>query len=1092
MNMKNGLRIMQFVVIISLLAWTTLKNIHVSNAFSYIAIAGGTAIIIFLLYIAQKMVNKIQTKKGKLILYALALISSIIMVLSLNLSIIPQYNNVILTIQCGEKNDASKSSEMWLLKWIKNGVEQDASVLPIEQINNVEFRKERGQYVYYDHEDIGSGYMTLCLDGSDNNQLVFLRHEYSGIIKISTNVNDQIETIDLYGKNDDATPYAYDVPKGTATGVLEKSIISIGYIVSFDVVFELIWACLFIASARIGRTLRNKTRLQQINNYRLSSAWIKSIMQWIVKNWLKLSQLVIIVSLLAWNILSDSNRSNVFSYIAIAGGAAITIYFLQLIQIMINKIKTSKGKMLLYILAFLSSIVMIASLNSSIIPQYNDVILTIQCGEKNDVSQNSEMWLLRWMKNGIEQDASTLPIEQISNIEFRREQGQYVYYDHERTGSGYMTLHFKGGDENQLVFHRHGHSGIIKISTNVNDQVEAIDLYGENNVNTPYKYDVPKGSATGIIKKSAIVIGYMTLIFAAFELIWAYLFNAFAGIIRIIRGQVKLKRICSTNFFFSLIASALLPIVYLLFQFTQNSTEISFTLLLVLCGITALFSLLIFLLIYVATASSIISYLTNMLFNIYLFATGYILVALSSTSLTGANFSYQAHLITAGFCCTGMFILLLCKKKLPDSSMFSIIATVFTALLLVFNLTPSLELWRQQNIGNNQEYVKTDFKIGTQNAGEKPNVYWIHCDGMLGFESFEKYFGDDQAQFKESLTERGFVLNENATLLAGHSTTSCVPALMCPEFFDRYLSGLLAGATSEDARTLIAETDVQKLLSIEQENNEVTNAFDQAGYTTYTVASAYWSIYPRITDYYYLMDSKGVLQESIDVNSAKAKSGSLMSNEIEKMHIFMDQLTYPLSSLILSVLPQGYNTIVAMLEDSTYVVRRVFEGVDSDPIHCKATQALDQMLMYRTSDEANFAILIYDQTHRPFVYDENGNKIYTSNENPIDYAPQHRYMQKVLLKAIDTILAQDPDAVIVLQADHGLHGNTRDDFLKAFGDADEGELWDQVMSAIRVPERYKNGDEEYAYTNPLNISRYLVNRFVGQNYEYLPANITIN
>lgn len=801
---------------------------------------------------------------------------------------------------------------------------------------------------------------------------------------------------------------------------------------------------------------------------------------------LQLIQFVVVLLLLTWNTLEDRYCSNVIACITIIGGAVIIVYLLKLIQIVTNEIKTKRGKVGFYVLSILSSVVLLISLSSSLIPQYSDVTLKIQCGEKNEVAKNSEMWLLSWVKNGVEQDISTLPIEQISNIEFRRETGQYVYYDHEHIGTGYMTIHFNGNEENQLSFHRHAYSGIVKISTNIDDRIDAIDLYGEDSVKAPYEYNVPKGKAIGIVEKSAIAIGYTVLFSVIFEFVWAYLFRAFACIKKLIHGKVRPhKKIHNINLLLLSAASALLPIVYLLFQFTQNSTEISFDIVLAICIVSAIISLLVFALIYVATGSSTVSYLSTLLLNIYLFATGYMLTALSSISLTNVNFGYQAHLITAGLCCAGMIILLLIRERIIDSSMFSTIVVVFTALLLIFNLTPSLELWQRQKIGDNQAYVKTEFEIKTNSSNDKPNIYWVHCDGMLGFDSFEKYFGDDQAQFKADLAERGFLLNENATLLAGHSTTSCVPALMCPDFYDAYLSDLLSDATSEEARTLIAETSVQKLLSIEQENNEVTNAFDQAGYTTYTIASAYWSIFPRITDYYYLMDSEGVLRESIDVDSAKSRSGSLMSNEIEKMHVFMDQLVYPLSSLILTALPQGYNSIVSMLEDSTYSISRISEGIDNDPIHCKATQALEQMLMNRVSDQGNFAIVVYDQTHRPFIFDENGNRIYTSNENPIDYAPQHRYMQKILIMAIDTILAKDPDAVIVLQADHGLHGNTREDFLDAFGDADEGELWDQIMSAIRIPEKYKNGEEVYAITDPLNLARYLVNRFVGENYKYL-------
>ena len=73
-----------------------------------------------------------------------------------------------------------------------------------------------------------------------------------------------------------------------------------------------------------------------------------------------------------------------------------------------------------------------------------------------------------------------------------------------------------------------------------------------------------------------------------------------------------------------------------------------------------------------------------------------------------------------------------------------------------------------------------------------------------------------------------------------------------------------------------------------------------------------------------------------------------------------------------------------------------------------------------------------------------------------------------------------------LQADHGLHGCKEIALKEAFGeDAVAAELWNQVFSAIRVPDQYKNGEEHYAYENPLNISRYLVNSFVGRNYKYL-------
>jgi hypothetical protein len=45
------------------------------------------------------------------------------------------------------------------------------------------------------------------------------------------------------------------------------------------------------------------------------------------------------------------------------------------------------------------------------------------------------------------------------------------------------------------------------------------------------------------------------------------------------------------------------------------------------------------------------------------------------------------------------------------------------------------------------------------------------------------------------------------------------------------------------------------------------------------------------------------------------------------------------------------------------------------------------------------------------------------------------------------------------------------------------ELMHSVFSAVRIPDEYGGLDEPIA---PLNITRELINRFVGDNYELLP------
>ena len=108
------------------------------------------------------------------------------------------------------------------------------------------------------------------------------------------------------------------------------------------------------------------------------------------------------------------------------------------------------------------------------------------------------------------------------------------------------------------------------------------------------------------------------------------------------------------------------------------------------------------------------------------------------------------------------------------------------------------------------------------------------------------------------------------------------------------------------------------------------------------------------------------------------------------------------------------------------------------------------------------------------------------NTDPENYPEQHRFSAAFLRRMITRIVESDPDAVIVVQADHGLHGTTEAQIYRAFGKgAVPADLWNHTISAVRVPLKYRNGNEERMRNSPLNISRYLINSFVGRgNYEY--------
>lgn len=114
--------------------------------------------------------------------------------------------------------------------------------------------------------------------------------------------------------------------------------------------------------------------------------------------------------------------------------------------------------------------------------------------------------------------------------------------------------------------------------------------------------------------------------------------------------------------------------------------------------------------------------------------------------------------------------------------------------------------------------------------------------------------------------------------------------------------------------------------------------------------------------------------------------------------------------------------------------------------------------LYDSKNKGNnpkFFLIDNTLIHRNWNYDKDGNFIREDNIDLNDYDDCYKFTTKVLLEFISYI-------------------NERE-VLK---------IRNSTISLISLPEKYKNKDEEYL-SNPLNISRYLINNYVGDNYKYI-------
>lgn len=417
--------------------------------------------------------------------------------------------------------------------------------------------------------------------------------------------------------------------------------------------------------------------------------------------------------------------------------------------------------------------------------------------------------------------------------------------------------------------------------------------------------------------------------------------------------------------------------------------------------------------------------------------------------------------------------------------------TVVWVVLTAFNGIRSIHIaWGYQHMEVDASKFKKDFVVKADLPS--PNIYWIHCDGMLGFDAMETYFGESQAEFRQQLEQRGFVINTDAAFFSEHTTEIAIPILLSPDYYDRYLYPKLYKLAIQDYSDPIV---LKELYSV-RVHNEMTAAFEEKGYHTITLADLD-IYYPPITD---------MVFSCIGERALLFKKTNLPQGNLDWMQEFRSkrQLLYLMRRT--TMLAPLYGPLSEQLWDGIgkqYLAEETPKFFEDDPLLSKASDTktmwtefnymamADALEVSLQSDEPRLVFMHYFLPHSPFFFDQDGNMEIRGALDIMRYPGNHKFAAKVLIAFVDSILQADPEALIVLQSDHGLHLQSAKNILKAFPPEDPQsekpviDLWNGTLSAIRLPERYGAIEQPIL---PVNISRMLVNNFVGWNYNYLDGN----
>ena len=153
------------------------------------------------------------------------------------------------------------------------------------------------------------------------------------------------------------------------------------------------------------------------------------------------------------------------------------------------------------------------------------------------------------------------------------------------------------------------------------------------------------------------------------------------------------------------------------------------------------------------------------------------------------QYNYSMHIFWILLACIVIVLARIIKRYPLDNLTKNALATAILVLVM-FNLFNAAYIGKESSNNAEKQGIlnqKTIFNVNPES--EHPNIYWLHMDGMMGFEEIQNLFGDNQNELKHQMKKYGFVINESASLDIGF-TSYAIPALTSPDYYDNNIRPL--------------------------------------------------------------------------------------------------------------------------------------------------------------------------------------------------------------------------------------------------------------------------------------------------------------
>lgn len=323
-------------------------------------------------------------------------------------------------------------------------------------------------------------------------------------------------------------------------------------------------------------------------------------------------------------------------------------------------------------------------------------------------------------------------------------------------------------------------------------------------------------------------------------------------------------------------------------------------------------------------------------------------------------FQDKFFLLFAGLVLLGLLIL--CIRKKPDlTAACGVIALTF-GILTAISLLQAIPKLIQVAAYHSEDLSAQAPDVEFQN--DKPNVYYLIFDEYGGDENLEAYFGFDNSAFYAQLEDRGFSLSHTS-----RNTESCWSDTLIPNLLN--LDYVADDSMPEKVRRAFLREPL------------LTRLFGGNGYRVNLINHrAYLSI--------------SGARELTQGQTEDTISDYLFDNSIYcKLPWIKDKL----SRWMFENYRDNYQ---GPLENALDALKNCYQAAQGQP---------------------TLTISYIQCPHAPFLYNADGSVRDLFNawlwKDASLYPGQLQYLNTVILEAIDNIQSNDPDAVILLQSDHG-------------------------------------------------------------------------